>query len=208
MNLKILILAFILIQFHANCKSVDESKDSAEIQASIPETDILPPPVSGEEIIDEHGNVVVNHKKEHTYFQNPSTDSLEYFRVILTSDMYEVRQIRGSKFIRRKPDLGGDSLAKEEVHNFNTVNLTDEGILLVTLNGFTGGIEVINFDRRVPRINEIAKLIQSDVTRWNFLHEYKDDKPQITRMKIFYMIQLKKTLTREEILERYLKKKK
>lgn len=200
----------LLLAGSVSCASVDKSQeDSSSIEQSrITEQDHLPAPVPGEEILDEKGNPVTNHKGEHPYFQEPSTDALEYFRVVVSSDRYSVRQIRGSRYIQRKPDPGGDELIQEEISNYNITNLADEGILYLGLNGNTGGIEVVNFDRRVPRINDIAKIIQNDVMRWNFLHELRDDKPQITRLKVFYRIELKKTMTREQIKEKFFNKKK
>lgn len=206
---KVLPLAILFLISFGNCRTIQsiiqtEPTESVEV---IPIEDRLPPIVSGEDMMDENGEIVFNHKNAPEYFQAPSKDPYEYFRVIISSDDYFVRQIRGSKLIQRKPDIGGDELVKEEIGNFNVKDMQDEGILLLTLNGNTGGIEVVNFDRRVPRINGIAKIIQNDVIRWQFLHELRDDRPQITKFKVYYRIILQKTLTREQIKEKFFNKK-
>lgn len=180
----------------------------ANVVQSVAESDILPPPVEGENIQNEKGEFVVNSIHEPEYFQAKSRDYKEFFRVIVSSEGYFVRQIRGTSKIQRKPDLQGDGLIQEDMGNFDIVNLKDDGILDVSLNSNTGSIEVIRFDGRVPRINEIAKIIQNDVMRWEFLHELVDDKAQITKFKVYYRIELKQKLTREEVKERFLKRKK
>jgi hypothetical protein len=192
----------------ASPQKTDEDSNSIKANIDLKPEDILPPPVAGESIYNEKGELVLNSKYEPKFFQEPSKDNLEYFRVILSANQYYVRQIRGSKFILRNPDDGGDALSKDEIHGFDLVELTDDGILSIQLNSNTGNMEVINFDRRVPRINDVAKVIQNDLSRWNFKHESKDEKPIITKMKVYYQIILHKTLTREEIKAKYFKKKK
>lgn len=208
-----IILSIVILNFSLVCKSLPSSEAQSELssQSTIPnptENEILPAPVDGEKVFDENGEEIQNSKLQPAFFQQASKDSLEYFRVILSANQYLVRQIRGSKFIRRIPDTGADDLTREEIHGYDLVNLEDEGILYITLNSNTGSIEVINFDRRVPRINDIAKIIQNDLTRWKFKHESSEEKPIITKLKVFYQIHLNKTLTREEIKEKYFKKKK
>ena len=208
-----IILSIVILNFSLVCKSLPSSEAQSELssQSTIPnptENEILPAPVDGEKVFDENGEEIQNSKLQPAFFQQASKDSLEYFRVILSANQYLVRQIRGSKFIRRIPDPGADDLTREEIHGYDLVNLEDEGILYMTLNTNTGSIEVINFDRRVPRINDIAKIIQNDLTRWKFKHESSEEKPIITKLKVFYQIHLSKTLTREEIKEKYFKKKK
>ncbi|MCC5816459.1 MAG: hypothetical protein JJT78_17040 [Leptospira sp.] len=198
---------FFLIFFVFHCQTTDLVKDSDTL-VEIADEDKLPPPVSGENIQNEKGEFVFNNMKEHEFFQAKSNDYKEFYRVIVSSEQYSVRQIRGTSKIQRKPDPEGDRLIQEEMGNYNIVNLNDEGILDVSLNSNTGTIEVIRFDGRVPRINEIAKMIQNDVMRWEFLHELVDDKAQITKFKVYYRIILQQKLTREEIKERFLKKKK
>lgn len=59
------------------------------------------------------------------YISRPGTipkgfkNSDEVFRVVLSSESYQVRQIRKSEFIKRKPDPGGDSIIMEELLKYN-----------------------------------------------------------------------------------------
>jgi hypothetical protein len=206
-----IIISIAILSFAFACKSaVISDQDSLTSQNTIPEPteqELLPAPVEGEIMLDENGDEVNNSILQPVFFQQASKDNLEYFRVILSANQYLVRQIRGSKYIRRIPDSGADDLTRDEIHGYDLVNLVDEGNLYITLNSNTGNMEVINFDRRVPRINDVAKIIQNDLTRWQFKHESSEDKPIITRFKVFYQIHLSKTLTRQEIKEKYFKKK-
>lgn len=202
---KILPLAILFLLGFGFCRTTQT--ELTETEEVILLEDRLPSPVQGEDMLDQNGEIVFNHKNAPEYFLSPSHDSYEYFRVIISSDDYLVRQIRGSKYIQRKPDIGGDELAKEEIANYNIKDMKDEGTLMLTLNGNSGGIEVVNFDRRVPRINDIAKIIQNDVIRWEFLHALREERPQITKFKVFYQIVLQKKLTREQIKEKFFKKK-
>lgn len=204
-----LVLSIFFLAFIVDCQSSQEivKENEAEEAQEYEEKDLLPPPFDGEEIIDENGEVVPNHKKEEPYFQPKGRHYKEYFRVVLSSEKYKVRQIRGSKYFKRKPDLEGDKLIQEELNRFNIVNFKDEGILDVSLNANTGGIEIINFEGKVPRINEIAKLIQNDVMRWTFEHKMIDEKAQITRFRVYYRIILQQKLTREEVRELIKKKR-
>ncbi len=206
---RLLTILILLLSF--GCQSpqkTDQDSNNSSSNIELNPEDILPSPVAGESIYNEKGEQIQNSKYEPKFFQEPSKDNLEYFRVILSANQYQVRQIRGSKFILRNPDDGGDALSKEEIHGYDLVELTDDGILSIQLNANTGNMEVINFDRRVPRINDVAKVIQNDLSRWNFKHETKDEKPIITKMKVYYQIILHKTLTREEIKAKYFNKKK
>ncbi|MGJ4747292.1 LA_2219 family laminin/E-cadherin/plasminogen-binding protein [Leptospira sp. SA-E8] len=176
-----------------------------------PKGEVLPNPAGdNEEIIDEEGREVKISTTDPSSFQGLSKDSSEYFRVHITSESYQVRQIRGSKYIRRKVDKGGDALISEELVKYNRINFMDDGIILVILNGNTGAVETIRFNTRVPRINNLAKIIQNDVTRWSM--EHSEEKPVVTKYQIHYTIKLenKSNTTRDAVkedLRREVKKK-
>ncbi|TGK04156.1 hypothetical protein EHQ53_03130 [Leptospira langatensis] len=167
-----------------------------------PKGEILPNPAGESEVvINEEGDEVKITTLDPQSFQAVSKDSAEYFRVYITSDTYQVRQIRGSKFIKRKVDKGGDALISEELVKYNKINFTDDGIILVILNGNTGAVETIRFNTRVPRINDLAKIIQNDVTRWSM--EHSEEKPVVTKYQIHYSIKLenKSGTTRDGVKE-------
>lgn len=139
------------------------------VEREVPKGNPVPNP-SGENlpILDENGEEVQIYSSDPEFFQNPSTDPMEYFRVRITSDSYEVRQIRGTDKIIRVSDLGGDQLIQEEVGRYDKIDFKDDGALLAILNGETGTMETLRFERRVPRINNVATIMQNDMTRWSF----------------------------------------
>ncbi|WP_394854567.1 LA_2219 family laminin/E-cadherin/plasminogen-binding protein [Leptospira ellisii] len=159
------------------------------------------PAGENEPVLDEEGNTVGLTTADPAPFLKPSKDPLEYFRVHITSDGYQLRQLRGSKYIKRKVDRGGDALISEELVRFNKINFVDDGIIIVVLNGNTGAFETIRFNTRVPRINDLAKIVQNDVTRWSM--EHSEEKPVITKFQIHYTLELKNKVgsTRDAVKE-------
>ncbi|EPG75540.1 hypothetical protein LEP1GSC058_2321 [Leptospira fainei serovar Hurstbridge str. BUT 6] len=189
-------IALTVISAVLNCAS------SQKQIATEPKGEVVPNPAGeNESILDEEGNEVKITTIDPPFFQSISKDSTEYFRVYITSDAYKVRQIRGTKFIHRKIDRGGDALISEELLKYNKINFTDDGIILVILNGNTGAVETIRFNTRVPRINDLAKVIQNDVTRWAM--EHSEEKPVVTKYQIHYMIRLENRSgsTRDKVKE-------
>ncbi|PJZ69557.1 hypothetical protein CH373_15380 [Leptospira perolatii] len=177
-------------------------KTTTSNQPELPPAEMLPNPAGeNEPVINEEGNEVRITTADPASFQSASKDSGEYFRVYITSDTYQVRQIRGSKFIRKKPDKGGDTLISEELAKYNKINFSDDGIILVILNGNTGNVETIRFNTRVPRINDLAKVIQNDVTRWSM--EHSEEKPVVTKYQIHYVVKLENRsgTTRDKVKE-------
>ncbi|EMM86952.1 LA_2219 family laminin/E-cadherin/plasminogen-binding protein [Leptospira santarosai] len=163
------------------------------------------PTKENEVILNEEGKEVTLNTGDPDSFLKPSTDPLEYFRVHISSDSYQLRQLRGSKFIRRKVDRGGDALISEELSRFNKIDFKDDGIIIVVLNGNTGAFETIRFNTRVPRINDLAKIVQNDVTRW--IMEHSEEKPVVTRFQIHYSLELKnKTGSTRDAVKEELKK--
>ncbi|MBM9589309.1 hypothetical protein JWG41_02550 [Leptospira sp. 201903075] len=192
-----------------HCQSTPPTSTNAEVTAEVlPTKDLLPPPGGeGEIIINEKGEEVQNHSGELPFFQKKSDQPTELFRVFIASDSYAVRQIRHSDKIRRKPDPGGDELSKEEMKKFDLLTFVDDGMITIGLNSITGKLESIAFDRRVPRINDIAKIIQNDASRFNYEHSSKDGTPIITKFLISYQIRLYPGKTRDEIKQMLQKKK-
>jgi hypothetical protein len=170
--------------------------------------ELLPAPGGeGEIILDEKGMAVQNNTNEIPFFQKKSDLPSELFRVYMSSDSYMVRQIRNSDKIIRKADPGGDELAREEVKKFDLINFIDDGYVIIGLNSNTGKLETIAFDRRVPRINDIAKVIQNDASRWNYEHLSKDGLPVVLKFMINYQIRLYPVKSRDEVKQMLQKKK-
>ncbi|WP_109019726.1 LA_2219 family laminin/E-cadherin/plasminogen-binding protein [Leptospira kobayashii] len=190
------------------CKTTTNSENANSNPVIIPVGDILPPPGGeGEVILNERGEAVPNSTSELPFFQKKSEMPNELFRVYLASDSYQVRQIRSTDKIQRKPDPGGDELAKEELKKFDLISFVDDGYVSIGLNTNTGKLEAIAFDRRVPRINDIAKIIQNDASRWNYEHLSKDGLPTVTKFLVTYQIRLFASKSRDEIKQMLQKKK-
>jgi len=168
--------------------------------------DLLPPPGGeGEMILNEKREEVKNSKREIAFFQKPSDIPNELFRVYVASDQYMVRQIRGTDKIQRRPDAAGDDITKEELKRLDLINFLDDGYVLIGLGASSGKLESISFDRRVPRINDVAKILQNDASRW--FYEHSDGKPTITKFIINYQVRLYPNKSREEVQEMLRKKK-
>lgn len=201
----------VFLLFTVSCQTTKDST-STSTEETKSETsiikDLLPPPGGeGEIILNEKGEEVQNHTGEIPFFQKKSDLPQEVFRVYIASDSYMVRQIRHTDKIRRKPDPGGDELSKEEMKKYDLLSFVDDGIISIGLNTVTGKLESIAFDRRVPRINDIAKIIQNDASRFNYEHSSKDGSPIITRFLVTYQIRLYPGKTRDEIKQMLQKKK-
>ncbi|WP_061248287.1 LA_2219 family laminin/E-cadherin/plasminogen-binding protein [Leptospira alstonii] len=179
-----------------SCSSTKTADNEVTKRESVPN-----PAGENEIVLDEEGREVTLNTEDPASFLKPSKDPLEYFRVHISSEGYQLRQLRGSKFIKRKVDKGGDALISEELVRFNKINFVDDGIIIVVLNGNTGAFETIRFNTRVPRINDLAKIVQNDVTRWAM--EHSEDKPVVTRFQIHYSLELKnhKGSTRDAVKE-------
>lgn len=188
------IILFIILFFQ--CKTSSSFKKEGEIAVKI-----QPNPVSEDEkVINEKGEAVDVTTADPDFFSHPSTDKSEYYRVIIKSDSYSLRQIRGSKSMLRKPDIGGDTLITEELKKYNMIDFTDEGVLKIKINAKSGTIEELKFILRAPRINNLAKIMQNDATRWIF--EFKDEEKKITDFNIYYQVQLKNLSNRDEVKEK------
>ncbi|TGL90401.1 hypothetical protein EHQ68_02930 [Leptospira congkakensis] len=206
-----LFLSAVSVSVFLFCQSTSQTKTSAVPDAEQEvkqQKDVLPPPGGeGEIILNELGEEVQNHSGEFPFFQKKSDLPTELFRVYIASDSYMVRQIRHTDKIRRKPDPGGDELSKEEMKKFDLLSFVDDGMITIGLNTITGKLESIAFDRRVPRINDVAKIIQNDASRFNYEHSSKDGTPIITKFLISYQIRLYPGKTRDEIKQMLQKKK-
>lgn len=204
---KSVIFALILI-FICQCTSPQVEETQVLDNSSTKNGELLPPPGGdGELMLNEKGEEVVNHTGDLPFFQKKSELPTEFFRVYIASDEYRVRQIRGTDKLIRKVDPGGDELSKEELKKYDLLSFVDDGIVSIGLNSVTGKLESIGFDRRVPRINDIAKIVQNDASRWNYEHRSKDGTPIITKFVISYQVRLYPNKTRDEVKQMLQKKK-
>lgn len=185
----LLLLGIILI----SCNSTkEEVKDTKELK-------IFYPAGQKEKVLDENGNEVQVTNRDPELFQRESKNSKELFRVVISSESYQVRQIRQTEFIKRKPDPGGDSIIMEELQKYNKKDFVDDGIISVKLNPKTGKMETINTDRST-RIQQLLKIISNDATRWTLEHKSTEE-PTVTQYLITYNVVLLNKSNRDQIKE-------
>lgn len=197
--MKFTILLGSLIAFILTSCATTENKPVVD-----PKPDIQPaknPSGKEEKILNEQGKEIQLTTADPEFFRKKSNSYLESFRVIISSDSYRVIQFRNTERMTRKPDLGGDKLIMEEIKPFDAIDYVDDGIVDIKLSPYTGKLENVKFYTRVPRINEIALLIQNDATRWILEHKDKDN-PSLLHFRISYQVKLKKRASREEVIEK------
>lgn len=185
------------------CSSASTTVKSSPKKEEVAGAKIYSPGGESEKVFNEKGEEVTIVDSDPEFFKAPSKDSQEFFRVIVSSDSYQLRQIRGSDQIKRAVDLGGDSLIMEEIQKFDLINYMDDGIIAVKLSAYTGKLENVNFYTRPMRINDLAKITQNDATRWNFIHANPAE-PAIQQFRIYYQVVLKNKnkTTKEEIINK------
>ncbi|MCB1179324.1 MAG: hypothetical protein KDK36_17215 [Leptospiraceae bacterium] len=196
------VIFFLVMLSFVSCATSAENTTSSneEILGSNPggaPTQYFQPAGEKEKIIDENGKEVQISDIDPEPFREKSTNGMEAFRVIMSSDSYLVRQIRHSSTMRRKPDNGGDKLMMEEISKFDKLSFVDDGLVIVKLNSKTGKLENVNFHKRIPKIADLAKIIQNDATRWAF--EHKNEEPDVKSFLVTYYIVLKKKASKEEV---------
>ncbi|MCB1141049.1 MAG: hypothetical protein H7A24_02370 [Leptospiraceae bacterium] len=185
--------------FHLYCSSIGFGNEAENSNGPKPSKFFYPAGES-EKVIDEKGKEVKISDLDPPEFQRESTDPSEIFRVYLTGDGYSVRQIRNSDVMRRKPDPGGDALIIDEIKKFDgRVDFRDDGMVLAKMNARTGKLENVNFHTRVPKINDLAKIIQNDSTRWVMVH--KNEEPVLTKYLVMYYIHLRGNASKDQVKE-------
>jgi hypothetical protein len=202
MNYFLLFLFIFLINCSGSQKSDTNSKQNTQADKSQKSGNFKRyyPAGETEEILDENGNIVSITDDDFEYFKKPSKDPLEAFRVLITGKKYIVRQIRYSKYLKRKPDSGGDALIIEDISKYDgKINFLDDGVIVAKLHPKSGKLENVNNGNRLPRISDLSKVIQNDSTRWQI--EHLTPEPTIIKYMVTYYMQLEGTASKDEIKE-------
>ena len=147
-------------------------------------------------ILDKNLNEVQISEKDDIFFRSDSKNKSEYYRVILSSDSYQIRQIRGSEELIREPDSEGDKLISESIQKYDKIDFEIYGTLKLNFNIKLKNVKSIQFTSKVPRINEIAKIMQDDLVRWFF--EFKNEEINLRYILISYKVILKKKLKKSQ----------
>ena len=122
----------------------------------------------------------------------------EYFRVVLTSDQYTVKQMKGIDSVQRGEDPDGDTYIRNELKKLDKINETREGILTIWLMPDSGSVMKVR-PKRLTYLIEIDQLLTEDVRRWTFAFPKKVVDPTI--LDIHYRVILQKKQSDEEIIK-------
>ncbi|HEY1406325.1 MAG TPA: hypothetical protein VF857_06935 [Spirochaetota bacterium] len=123
----------------------------------------------------------------------------EIFRVMITSDGYNLVQTAYPESIQRSDDKSGDKFICEELNKYNKINEVREAILSVSLYPDTGRIMKVR-PKRLAALREIDELLVEDIQRWSFVSPAKKPVSPL-RFDVHYRIVLKKNQSDEEIIK-------
>jgi hypothetical protein len=120
------------------------------------------------------------------------------FKVFLTSDMYEVKQVSYEGVIEKGADEGGDKYIMDEIKRLDMINESRESIISVWLYPDSGRVMKIR-PNRATYLLEVDKLLQEDIQRWNFVFPKKYVSP--TKFEIHYKVVLRKKQSDDEVMK-------
>lgn len=136
------------------------------------------------------------------YFFEPSFPGTA-FKILITRDTYQIRQMAHDRLFKRKRDVEGDRGQVEffqEEHDrvdFMTMNL--EGVIQIRLNPLSGSIEHISYiPGRTPRTWQASKFFQDDVSRFRFEFLQNAISPREFKVQYQWRITRRPGLSEEE----------
>ncbi|MDH5717971.1 MAG: hypothetical protein OEZ22_10065 [Spirochaetia bacterium] len=138
--------------------------------------------------------------KYNEFYSKPNEPD-EVFRVLLSSEFYEIRQTAYEDILYVKDDPAGNQMTSEELEQYNKVDYFGRAVLKIELYSKTGKLARLRF-LRSSGISEIDRLISEDITRWHFKFQEgvkEEDLPDI--IIVVYGIVLEKNISREEAVE-------
>jgi len=136
-------------------------------------------------------------EKENKKFLQADDSAVELFRVLISSDRYDVSQMKFGKNIQRAQDPDGDKYISSELEKFNKIDEVVEGVLSIGLFPDSGRIMKIRPIKPTYLI-EIDKLIGEDIRRWGFKFSGNIINP--TTFNIKYRVVLRKQQSDDEII--------
>jgi hypothetical protein len=113
----------------------------------------------------------------------------ETFRVVITSEKYEVVQTEYMDTIQREDDPGGDKYICDEIKRWNIIDQAREGLYHIALFPDRGKLMKVRSFKPLNLI-ELDNLVIDDLMRWSFKFPQNIIKPN--KMYIKYRIALKK----------------
>jgi hypothetical protein len=145
-----------------------------------------------------HEQYIKQTQKENEKFLNPDEQTSEIFRVLLSSEGYQVVQINNQDTIRRVNDEMGDKYISSELQRLDIIDESRVGIVTIWLYPDRGTIMRIRPQRPIYFF-EIDALLNDDLMRWNFRFPKRIVEP--TRLDIMYRVVLTKKRSDEEIIK-------
>lgn len=122
----------------------------------------------------------------------------EVFRVLVTSEKYEVVQLRYLDTIKRVDDPGGDKFICEELKKYDKIDEVREGRVSVWLFPDSGSVMKIR-PVKLTYLVELDNIIVEDLQRWSFTFPKNVVEP--TKFQVVYRFVLRKKLSDEEIMD-------
>ena len=127
----------------------------------------------------------------------------ETFRVLISSDNYQVVQTKYTDHIKRVEDPGGDSYISDELKKFDKINESREGEIKIWLYPDSGRLMKVRPQKPIYLL-EIDELLSEDIQRWSFKFPKKVVVP--TQMFIRYRVVLRKKQSDDAIIQEIQKK--
>lgn len=133
--------------------------------------------------------------------------SSEAFRVLITRDNYQIRQISYQEDIEILKDIEGDKVQLKYYNEYyELMSFKDwefEGILQLRLNPQTANIEKIHYHSNyIPRTKQALELFLQDVSRYKFRYLTEKMNPDTFLIRILWRIEKDPNLTEEEAKQR------
>ena len=132
------------------------------------------------------------------FFEKPPRRS-EVFRIFVSSDTYEVKQMAYSRKISIKQDKTADQEFSDEIlKKYDVVDYKAKAIINIELYPDSGKLAKVHFTRPTGT-SEMDTLISQDVTRLIF--EFQKDNIEPISFKVTYLVLLRKRASKEEVQE-------
>ncbi len=206
----LIILIFFILLF---CKASQNIQENKNIENNNNNSIYL----NQEEVFDEDQPRSVV-ETDDPYFLEKEILPGEVFRVLITRNNYQIRQLSFLENIEKIKDISGD---KEQLKLYNRfydqINFKDwefEGVLSVKLNPQTSNIEKIKYyENYIPKIKQALELFIQDISRYKFKYLKENTYPDEFLIRVLWRIRKDPDLTEElakeraiEYLKKYLKK--
>ena len=140
--------------------------------------------------------------KDDPYFKEPAAGG-EVFRVLITRNNYQVRQLAAKESIRRKKDPAGDKYQVDTFRKHNDLydfkSWTFKGMLRVRLNPHSGAIEFIEYVKgKAPRAWQVTEYFRDDLSRFSFNFPRKAVTRRSFVVRFEWRIQRRAGMTKDE----------